>query len=84
MANGPLAVAEFKQFVQVRVWVFCAQPKGEETTAEDSARPLPASKPPKVVEAVPPLNMERVELPVKADAPLPIIMSVKVLAPVPP
>lgn len=41
MASGPLAVAEFKQLVQVRVPVFCAQPKGEDTMADPKAVPLP-------------------------------------------
>lgn len=37
------------------VWVFCAQPNGEEMTAEVTApAPLPARSPPRVVEAVPP------------------------------
>lgn len=47
--------AELKQFAHERVWVFWFHPKGEEMAAEDIVFPAPASSPPKVVEAVPPL-----------------------------
>ena len=49
------AEAELKQLEQVRVLVFWFHPKGEEMAAEDIVFPAPASSPPKVVEAVPPL-----------------------------
>jgi len=38
-----------------RVWVFWFHPKGEEMMAEARVLPAPARRPPKVVEAVPPL-----------------------------
>lgn len=64
------AEAEFRQLVQVRVRVFWAQPSGEETMAELTApAPLPASKPPKVVEAVPPRLTETVELAERTPVP---------------
>jgi len=49
------AEAELKQLEQVRVLVFWFHPKGEEMMAEARVLPAPARRPPKVVEAVPPL-----------------------------
>lgn len=74
------------QLAQERVWVFCAQPRGEEMTAEERASPFPERSPPKVVEAVPPTATEMVDeaaravpaeletitlFPVNDDAPVP-------------
>lgn len=72
MANGPFAVAVFKQLVQVsppaRV-----KAKGELMIAEEMAPvPLPASIPPKVVDPVPPTFTVRVEEEVMALEPLPM------------
>ena len=53
IANGPLAVAVFKQLEQVSPLVE-SQARGEEVVAVMICAPLPASKPPKVVEPVPP------------------------------
>lgn len=68
---------ELAQLVQVSVWVFCAQPKGEEMTAEESASPLPARRPPRVVEAVPPRRTATVPLaesvPVPSAARMPLV-----------
>ena len=49
------SVAVLRQLVQVRVWVFWFHPNGEEMAAEDMVLPAPESRPPRVVEAVPPL-----------------------------
>ena len=70
------AEAEERQLAQERVWVFCAQPRGEEMMAEARAVPLPARRPPKVVDAVPPLATvsvpeERVPLALELTAPAP-------------
>ena len=80
------AEAALRQLVQESVWVFWAQPRGEEMAAEEKARPPPARSPPKVVEAVPPTLTARVEeevsavpaeletitlFPVNDDAPVP-------------
>jgi len=63
-------VMELKQLEQESVWVFWAQPKGEEMIAEVTApAPLPARSPPKVVEAVPPRLTARVELDDRRPAP---------------
>ena len=65
------AEAEERQLEQVRVWVFCAQPRGEEMMAEERARPLPARRPPKVVDAVPPRRTAMVEEAVTSPVPSP-------------
>ena len=58
IANGPLAVAVFKQFVQVSPSVK-VQAKGDVVVAEMTCPPLPARSPPRVVEPVPPLDAVR-------------------------
>ena len=55
-----------------RVCELWVQVRGAEIEAEFKARPAPASRPPRVVEAVPPTLTERVEEEVMAEFPLPI------------
>ncbi|KKT59047.1 MAG: hypothetical protein UX43_C0014G0015 [Candidatus Giovannonibacteria bacterium GW2011_GWB1_46_20] len=65
MASGPLAVAVFKQFVQVSPSAK-VQAKGDVVVAEMTCPPLPARSPPRVVEPVPPLAAVRAVLKVTA------------------
>ena len=59
IANGPLAVAVFKQLVQVSPLV-ASQARGEEVVAVMIWPPLPARIPPRVVEPVPPFATVKV------------------------